>query len=491
MKVVVFVEDVLGVPFRVTREIALEHIRAGDEVHLIVCDGSLQTCPANNYGDRFKCMMCRSRRNRAISGSDLRHAIQHVLDLSEYEDALRIPEFDTIEDVKAYCRNGINFGMEAASTVISALRDPRPDLNRHQPLVRRSLFTSIATYLELNRLVGEITPDQMYVLNGRRASQMPLVRVAQKRNIPLSTYEVGHNTEKGYVLIEGTYFHSLTNIKSEIEAYWSEVVDQEAATELAETFFLERRYGSGKEFIEAQFTDDQEAGLLPEGFNPDARNVAIFNSSEDEFAAVEGYGNPVYADQISALPEIIKDPRLDPEITFYLRSHPNLRTIENYQTRALKNLSAPNFRLIPPDSPIDTYALMDACDVALSFGSTMGIESAFFGTPSVVVGRVPYEDLGACYIPTSHEEVVRLLNDKNLHPRDPEGALMYGYYMTARDHEFKHIPNGPGSLCGGPRPSASTRYMYMASKEGPLQLVKYLSKRAVSRMRRTSSETGA
>ena len=491
MKVAVFVEDVLGVPFRVTREIALEHIRAGDDVHLIVCDGDLKTCPANNFGDRLTCMMCRSKRNRATSGSDLRHATQHTLDLSRYERTLEIPEFETIKGVKDYCRDGINFGMEAASTVISALRDPRPDLRRHQALVRRSLFTSIATYLELDRLVGEIDPDQMYVLNGRRASQMPMVRVAHEHNVPVSTYEVGHNTEKGYVLIEGTYFHSLSNIKSEIEAYWSEVGDREAAVEQAKTFFSERRYGTGREFIEAQFTDEQEAGLLPDGFDSDARNVAIFNSSEDEFAAVEGYNNPIYTDQISALPEILKDSQLDPEITFYLRSHPNLQGIDNYQTRALENLSGSNFRLIPPDSPIDTYALMDACDVALSFGSTMGIESAFFGTPSIVVGRVPYEDLGACYIPTSHEEVVQLLNDKNLPPLDPEGALMYGYYMTARDHEFKHIPNGQGSLCVGPRPSAGTRYMYMASKEGPLKLVQYLSKRAVSKVRQKFSETAA
>jgi hypothetical protein len=250
---------------------------------------------------------------------------------------------------------------------------------------------------------------------------------------------------------------------------------------IGRSFFTERRYGSGRQFIEAQFTDDQQKGRLPDGFDPKAQNIAVFNSSEDEFAAVDGYQNPVYADQISALPRILEDPRLDPGLTFYLRVHPNLKGVDNYQMREIDTLTHPNIRVIPPESDVDTYALMDACDRVLTFGSTMGIESSFFGKPSIVAGQVPYAHLGSVYVPETHDAVIDLLNDAELPPLDRLGALQFGYYMVARDRPFEHTDTSCIESADVPGPSPAARYAHIALDKGPLFLLRYWTRRALVR----------
>jgi hypothetical protein len=401
----------------------------------------------------------------------------HVLNLDPYREEITLPTFSSIDELKNFEIDGVNHGMEAASTVISALRKPRPDMDEHRDLVERSLFTAIAVYRASLRRIEQLQPDRCYVLNGRRASQMPFVRAAWKKDRKLYTFEVGHDANK-YILIEDTYFHDLDNKKREIEEYWSDGPPFEEKKELADQFFRDRRYGPGDEFLEAQFKEEQRQEALPDDFDASRRNIVIFNSSEDEFAAVEGYENPVYETQVQGMHRIIEDSDLDDDIYIYLRVHPNLTNVENYQTRAIEQLEADHLSVIPADSDVDSYALMEACEKVLTFGSAMSIESAYAGKPSLLIGREPYEDLGACYTPDSHEEAIRLLNDTDLPPRDRLGALKYGYYIVARDRDYEiYDPREKAFFGRRLVRSRLARYTVMLLSEGPLSVLSYVVRR--------------
>src|SRR5690606_23151032 len=99
----------------------------------------------------------------------------------------------------------------------------------------------------------------------------------------------------------------------------------------------------------------------------------------------------------------------------------------------------PNLHIIPPESPLDSYALMDACEKVVSFSSTMGVEAGYWQTPSILIGHAFYEDLGCCYRPQSHEEVIQLILEKNLAPKPREGSLKYGHYMISNGYPFKRF----------------------------------------------------
>jgi hypothetical protein len=413
----------------------------------------------------------------------LQQAVQHRLDLSTDIDVPDVPVFDSIDDVKAYTWRGDNYGMEAASTVVSALRDPRPDTRIHKDMVRSAVITAIRVTQALEKLLKKLMPERFYILNGRRASQKPGIRAAERVGVDFSIYEIGHDTEAGFVLIPGTYYHDLTFLREQILSYWNQLEDKDEGWKKGEAFFKERRYGSGSQFINSKFTGKQRRGRLPTGFNPEADNIAVFNSSEDEFVGIHGYQNPVYDSQITALPRILEDSRLSPNLSFYLRVHPNLKGLDNYQTRQIEKLTHANIRVIPPDSDVDTYALMDACDRVLTFGSEMGIESAFFGKPSIVVGQVPFGHLGSVYVPNSHEAVIDLLNDSDLPTLDRLGAVQFGYYMVARDHPFLHTETDGVASSDILGPSPLARYGHMAVTQGPLYLLRYWVRRALAHMK--------
>lgn len=472
MKVLIYADDVLGVHYATNLELAAKHVEHGDEVHLLLCHGDLGSCPSNNVHDRKVCVLCRSKQAAGLANDLMARTQKHVLDLSGYWD-LNLPDLQTIEELKKFSLQGINHGMEAASSLISTFRDSKPDMEERRSTARGSLFTAVALYRESLKLLDEIQPGLCYLLNGRRASQMPMVRALREKRIKFFTFEVGHNWKK-YILIENTYFHDLEKKKKEIEDYWNNSTPLAEKERLGHQFYQDRRYGSGDDYPEAMYKRNQNRGVLPEGFDPSKRNIAIFNSSEDEFAAVEGYENPVYEDQIEGLSRIAHSADIDPNIRLHLRVHPNLGKINNHQTESIAHLHAKNLTIIPANANVDSYALMDASEKVLTFGSAMSIESAYAGKPSILMGREPYEAVGACYTPKSHDEAVKLLNDRDLPALPQLGALKYGYYMVARDIAYEYFDPATNTFMGRKlEPGMLASKAVEALQDGPLRRVNH------------------
>jgi hypothetical protein len=103
----------------------------------------------------------------------------------------------------------------------------------------------------------------------------------------------------------------------------------------------------------------------------------------------------------------------------------------------LYNLKSKNLTIIPPDSQISSYSLLQNCEKVLSFGSTVGIEAVFWGKPSILVGTMYYKDLGGTYNTNNHKEVIDLILAR-LEPKDKEPALMYGYFMKTFGIPYKY-----------------------------------------------------
>ena len=62
-----------------------------------------------------------------------------------------------------------------------------------------------------------------------------------------------------------------------------------------------------------------------------------------------------------------------------------------------------NVVALPPDTDIDTYALLDETDVAIVYNSTVGLEAACRGVPVVVAGDTHYRGFGLTIDPTSRK----------------------------------------------------------------------------------------
>jgi hypothetical protein len=88
------------------------------------------------------------------------------------------------------------------------------------------------------------------------------------------------------------------------------------------------------------------------------------------------------------------------DVELVIRAHPHLagnaglgRAEDEYgYFERLKAAQPANAQVVMPDSPLNSYALMDAADICLSFGSSVGFEMAMLGKPVVLASRASYED---------------------------------------------------------------------------------------------------
>jgi hypothetical protein len=350
-------------------------------------------------------------------------------------NALKV-EFSSIEELGSYRIEHFDIGLAVLSSIISLARDPNPDLEHCSEVVKSLLISSFAIYRSIQNHIDQLGVDKAYVFNGRLANVRAAVRAYQSRNIPYCTHERVYNIHH-YGNYENAVPHDLTYVEQQIRKLWAEACANSHREEIGAQFFLEQR---GQVIHQGRnpFINNQKVGRLPENWDPSKMNVAIFNSSEDERAAVgDAWNPPFYKSQLTGLQMIMRSlSARRHNLHLYLRVHPNLRTVENAWLRSLLSLKSDCFTVIPPEASVSSYAMLDQADKVLTFGSTAGIEAVYWGKPSILAGQSFYRNLGGTYNPQSHEELMELLF-ADLPAKKIEPALMYGYFKKTFGVPFR------------------------------------------------------
>lgn len=418
-------------------DIACNHLESGDEVYILRCNGELETCPDNWEHRRNLCILCKSKHNNGfkVLGLSKKHVRElPQIDLS-YDDIPKI--FDTIEELKNYSHDGVDIGLATASSLISNCRDHKPRVREHSKWIYASLKANIYVYMCVLRELSGIKPDVFYAFNGRTSIIRSAIRACEKMRVSFYTYDVAATTNR-YGLYKNDTVFGRERMKEEMLELWDRA-GQNKEKEGEEFFYNNRNLKRGK--MHFLFVKDQRINLLPDGFDRSYKNITIFNSSMDEFEALEDWKSPIYKDQNDGIRRILDAFNDEEKIRFYLRVHPYLKgRSNNSQMRETIEICAQfkNIVMIPAESPVHTYSLIDNSDVVITFGSTVGVEACFWNKPSILLGRSFYEFLDCCYKPSTHEEVVRLLRS-DLSPKSREEALKYGYWVKYQGVPFKRF----------------------------------------------------
>lgn len=219
-------------------------------------------------------------------------------------------------------------------------------------------------------------------------------------------------------------------------------------------WFEDRRKGIHQSwFSYVQSMESEDASRYRINLHKDKVNVAVFISSEDELYQFKQWRVPFFGSQTSAMKFLFNTLR-DRKVHFFVRIHPNLKDINNSQTKELMKFGEmPNATLIPADSELNSYALCEMVDKVLTFGSTMGIEAAFWGKVSILFGRAEWEHLNSVYTPSSKEELIQMILSDDLRapaPKDND-SIKYGFWQMTRGKKYRYYePINPseGTLFG-------------------------------------------
>jgi hypothetical protein len=428
-----------GYHFGTDLEIIQSHLDIGDDVEVFICNSTLAICDTNashSFQDCLSCIGIRQAGVRLLSGRPRQRDITSLIVDASKLATLRY-EFGSLEDLKEYTFYGFDIGYAVASSLVSLLREPSPDLQAPQPreLLRRLLKASAGIFLGFGDYLDSAAPDRVYVFNTRFANTRAILRACQLRKVDCFSHDRGSAIDK-YELYKNVLPHDRREFALALAASWEREAP-EVCAEIGERFFIERRRSTEQNWI--SYTKDQKADMLPEGWDSSKRNIGIFVSSEDEYVAIgKEWEGGVYKSQEEGILRIA-DAFVDcHQFYFYVRVHPNLKFVNNSQTRRLRSIVGKNLRIIPADSPVSSYSLMDQCEKVVVFGSTMGIEATYSGKPSISCRPTLYSSLNGAYEPGTHAEVVSLIG-ANLEPKPLNSALIYGYHMKTYGKRFKYF----------------------------------------------------
>lgn len=423
-------------------------IKAGKEVVISVCNGSRLICPSNSSIPRSDnvCFKCVAKRNHGLSTLNDRGFRAKLALTMNYPINIEYSPWNTVEDVKNIYYESFDVGMAAISTWTEITNKYFPDTELDRLIIGKFIEEGVAEYLTAIELMDRHNPDVIGVFNGRLTHTKSWMTAAEKLGIHYFTYDNGSSHEK-LRLVMNSSIHSIRSFTREIFAAWANRSDENYANNLAAKFYTDS--ASKKNVFTRDFLKHQRSGNLPDWWDPGKRWCTFFLSSLDEFVAVsKEWDEGLYSDQFEGVSSIIRDPRIImSELNFVIRVHPRMAQINNNDWKVFEGLGNDRVKIISPYSDVDSYELMRNSEKVLTFGSSMGIESVYWNRPSILLKNSFYKDLGGCYCPETHAELIDNILDSDLPAKNSEPALMYGYYLNTYGINIDSIKNIESTMC--------------------------------------------
>lgn len=425
-KVIIFSNLRLG-PLHMAYELEIveDLLTNNNEVFVVTCDNNLATCYFNPTHNLIGCAICASRSTSCYSNYP---QVKKVKLKEQYDNEI-IPAdipLNLKELVKINYLN-YNIGRGIASSIVSLFREyDLEEIPNCKDLIIENFKMAISVIKNFEEIFNMVEPDLFILFNGRFTEMHASIQVAQKLNIPYMTFDTGLSANH-YMMVENGTVVDIKPFK-------------EGLNKLLKTIPYDTILMEGKKIIDnrlkgiqgdfSSFTTLQQKNKLPDNFDHEKINIAIFNSSEDEMKVIEDWIVDLYQNQNEAIRKIIEHYIHQTEYHFYLRIHPNLINETNSQMREIYSFNYPNLTVIPADSPVDTYHLIKATQKSITFGSTVGVEASYLEKPSIALGNSFYQGMDVVYEVNSYEQLFQLIEDKNLPPKMNNRIYEFFYALS-------------------------------------------------------------
>jgi hypothetical protein len=403
------------------------------KIYYLTCSNSFSTCYFNEKSKPEYCFRCKTSTKNILSlvSGEFTHLKLNDIITSSHNKVANNFFAGNQHITKDLCFENFEIGEASISTYISKTRD-KELLEIENSFVRDIAFNSLKVYLSLKRFIQDKNIDVVYNFNGRQDYLRAVFKASLANEIDCFNIErarIGGSIE----LFKNVLPHNILAKKKHIDDHWnnSELPLKEKI-QIGSKFFKDQK--SGKSVIFQSYTKEMQKQELPDSIKNGKKNIILYTSSDDEFAAIgKEFENPYFETQNEGIKYVVNIlNNYKNEYNVFVRMHPNLKNV-NYpyveELRDMKKLGE-NIFVIEPDSQVDTYALMDLADKVISFGSTTGLEANFWEKPVILLNKCFYYYSNVCHVPENKNEIKSLLL-KELTPLERIASIKFGfYYLT-------------------------------------------------------------
>lgn len=426
----------------------------GAEVAVILCDGLFSNCyvTRNSPNPQAECAHCAASGKQFFSAFNLPQVqLRDYVTPEDFERASQIiKDIDTAE-LRSFCYKSAPLGELIGATVCSYYRVTWDKL--HEPevvaLLRQYLAYAIVAFDGLGRLFDEYQPSHLTLMNGRGYLHSPAYALAETRGVKIVTHERGY-FDGSFMLCNDDVAGGFSGYTRIAKAWESIPLTAEEATRVKE-YFEGREFGKNLNFHSYyDFTTDPAHVRARLNIPSGAPILSVFTSSEYELLySWKDYGG--VARQMDVVSKLIDLFRSEPELQnsyLVIRHHPSMSfgpTNSPPQTRCLDQAYAqaldapPNVRVIMPDEPLTSYALLWNSDAGIAFASTLRHEAVARGVPVACADNdFLYQGVPHVIFDESHSGLLELVRALFAHSERFDIDDLRSLYRTANTYFFRH-----------------------------------------------------
>ena len=424
------------------------------EVEIVLCDAALPACLRAEYSDlpddtvlterrlpKTFCPTCMSRGRAMFEPLGLKvHYLSELITDQDREEARRIADSLPAAELDDYVQQGLSIGEHArAGALRYYTRGDLLDEPNGETVQRRYLEAALLSVAAYQRLLGQVSYDVALFHHGLYVPQGLVGEVCRGKGVRVVNWVVAYRNNS-FILSHGdTYHHTLMSEPvSDWEAMaWGERQRAEIAA------YLKSRWRGDRDWIGFHEKPEEDAAALVASLGLDPDKPVIGMLSNVVWDAQLHYPANAFPSLIDWAVRTIEYFAGRPDLQLLLRIHPaevrgtapSRQPLAAELTRRLAILP-PNVFVIPPESPVSTYAAMELCDSVLIYGTKTGVELTAVGIPVVVAGEAWIKGKGLTIDASSPEDYVAILDRlplrQRLAPAVVDRALKYAFHFFFR-----------------------------------------------------------
>ena len=420
-------------------EVAESLIRLNQKIFLFNCNSDFTFCDSNPSNEKTKCESCILRQNKGLnllsgkfSNSNFIESPTNIKIIDEF--------LHYIPDSKESLLNLVFEEFDIGKAVYSSLSSQwilnRREFNFQDPIVKdlltRALKSTLKIYLDFSRFIDNNKVSNVYIFNGRFSLTSAIVHLCSLNSINFTIHERASDLEK-FLMLQNNNISSISSYNARVNLLWNNS-SRNRRDLIGHDFFRVRRKGVVKNW--RPYLQLDSANSIDK-FPRDKKIITIFLSSESEFHSYFDWNIFSIDGQVEVIKQIINHFDESSNFYFYVRAHPNQQEeLENINFES-SFFSKNHVKFFMPNSNVDSYELLLDSDIVLHFGSTIGLESTYWGIPSIALRASIYAGIDDIwYFPKDYEELYKLMELKNLPAKSQLGAVKCGFYENTYGNSF-------------------------------------------------------
>ena len=326
--------------------------------------------------------------------------------------------------------DSIKPGAAIANEIITYSKDNNMNLLKNQKLV---IFL-LRSYLEIySHTLISIKVDgisRVHIYNGRFLHERASWDAAKRLGCEILIFETTH--DRFQQRIEG--FHNRVNNQKVMKDLWTNSTLEISKKINESTVWFKEMRSSINPFMVRN----------PKKYISEKKYFVYFSNSDDEVVGFWDEWTEPLGNQFDVVSKLIKIFSNQNTYDLVIRLHPNLlnkpaSVIKKWQSLKTNHNSV----LIKSEEKISSYDLIDNCVGVINFGSTIGIEAAYYEKPVLVLADCKYDELEIADKLFNWAEIESWIKNAEFLPSEllskrKMNSYIFGFYFRACGTRFSN-----------------------------------------------------